>query len=238
MEYTGFISSLVERSESVLGVNARTLNQTSHRDTSVTRLLLLLNTGFGMVWERIDTVQNHDDPKFKNAYPQEFKKVAKKTKVSECLKIEDRDFFQKTSEDLSWNVYHVPEYKNPHNISDLIKGLCAQSRFAKTHKKNNYKELFMSLRNSFAHGGVHPLSPRQTCDYAFIEQQRLQNPKLINENNIYKIYFVSKWGESKDPKGHTIIEFSVPALMNFWYDWREIILSNKVINLSNYDNAA
>lgn len=237
-EYTGFISSLVERSEKVLGVNSNSSDQTSMRDTSVTRLLLLLNAGFSMVWDRIDTVQNNDDPKFKNAFPETFKTRANNTRLSNNLIIGDINFFQRTSKDLTWHVHRVPNFKNPHDISILVKELSDKSILPKTKKSNTYKELFISLRNSFAHGGIHPMSPRQTNDIAFIERLKLQNPKSAKESEIYKVFFVSKWGEYNNAKGHTIIEFPIAALMNFWHDWREVILSNKVINLLEYDNAA
>ncbi len=78
-----------------------------------------------------------------------------------------------------------------------------------------------AMRNSFAHGGILPMSPSQAGQRISPSTNQLHDTRHID-----RVYFVSKWtGDStQDDLGWIVMEFGLAALRTFWEDWKALIL--------------
>lgn len=232
MEYNGFISTLIERSESLL------LSQPDD-DWNVTRLLLIMNTGFALVRDRIRYWDDTNDSRLRNPNP--WKKVQKacKSKLDKTITVDKDSFFEEFRTCGDWVYLRLPKNKllgslSAHNIVQSLEG--AEKRPISDLKLD---AVVWALRNSFAHGGIIPMSSGQAG-------QRLHEPKLLKlrptagSNQIDRVYFVSKWtGDSiQDDRGWIVMEFGLEALQAFWDDWRSLILASGPRALSHLDRAA
>jgi hypothetical protein len=94
------------------------------------------------------------------------------------------------------------------------------------------------LRNSLAHGGVHPLSPRQ---FSLNTSDEFTSFKLGvgSPENINKIVFVAKKTDQQNTAiGFQIIVMSVNSAYDFWQDWRALLIKNEYFDYAGLDNAA
>ena len=89
MQYNGFISTLIERSEVLLRPEA-------HDDLSVTRHLLAMNTGFALVLERIRGWDNSSDKRLSNTVAnwEEVRKATKKKTLAVPFTVDGQQFFE------------------------------------------------------------------------------------------------------------------------------------------------
>ena len=223
-EYTGFISSLIERSERVLNIQKnnppRKFLRHLEKETDVTRLLLILNSGFSMIWERLVSVDGEQIRDSSYMDMEDFKIQIDKNNLSEPLIINKKYFFETIIDDPLWKIYKYKGFEERHNIYKLIGRIDKIEPIKRAEIP--YRSFFTSLRHSFAHGGIHPLSPRQIGDGSSSE--------------ISKVYFVSKWTKKQNPEGFKICEFPVTSLYKFWSDWKKLLNSDNIIRLSEYDN--
>ncbi len=219
MNYDGFISTLIKRSEQLL-------MRGSHDDLSVTRRLLLMNTGFALVHDRIRFWDDSD---------RLWKKVkgARKKKLKNSVTVDGQEFFEqfRTCED--WDYFKIETKDSSgkltaHNVGRVLKGEEPRPRDEIT-----LDSVWRALRNSFAHGGILPMSWGQ-ADEIGIETEKRQTGC---RDEIDRVYFVSKWtSEDNKQLGWKIIEFGLPALDAFWHDWCELLLASE--QLDQLDQAA
>lgn len=214
MEYKGFISTLIERSEMLLPLDRRD-------DLNVTTLLLLLNTGFALVRDRIQHWDNTDDSRIRVSDPWRRIRNACKTRLGKPITMNGRVFFDdfRTSQD--WAYLRVPKEasKGPLSAHNVVK--CLGSADEYPSDRLELEELMRALRNSFAHGGVLPMSSSQAGP-----RQKRVGTYLHDARQIDRVYFVSKWiGDSiQDDRGWIVMEFGLDALWAFWQDWKALIL--------------
>ena len=106
-------------------------------------------------------------------------------------------------------------------------------------EKLKLDSVIQALRNSFAHGGILPMSPSQAGQERF-KSQPSGRDSVGDPNQIDRIYFVSKWtGEGiKDVRGWNVLEFGLDALDAFWRDWRNFLLGPGHQVLQQLDQAA
>ncbi len=92
-----------------------------------------------------------------------------------------------------------------------------------------------ALRNSFAHGGVLPMSHSQAGP-----RRASTGTSLYDTREIDRVYFVSKWmgATEKDELGWIVMEFGVKALRAFWDDWKAMILVPGPSALNQLDKVA
>ena len=95
LEYNGFISTLIERSEQLL------LSDQAD-DLNVTRLLLVLNTGFVSVLDRIRGWDNSDDGRLRTSNLKKEVKKACDRKFVDPIKVREEVFFE------SFQRKHLP----------------------------------------------------------------------------------------------------------------------------------
>lgn len=228
MEYDGFISTLIERSEQLLSSD-------DTDDLNVTRLLLLLNTGFALVHDRIRYWDDADDRRLQSLNP--WKKVQKafKGKLSKPIKINEQEFFKEFRVSGDWAYCRVPKDAStgPLSAHNIVQCIGKSEEIPLDGLKLD--DVMRSLRNSFAHGGVLPMSPSQAG-------QRLKPTRthLYEHTQIDRVYFASKWtGVSiEDELGWIVMEFGVDALRTFWEDWKAVILVPGRKALDQLDRAA
>jgi hypothetical protein len=227
MEYNGFISTLIERSEQLLSSD-------DTDDLNVTRLLLLLNTGFALVHDRIRYWDDADDRRLQSLNP--WKKVQKafKGKLSKPIKINEQEFFKEFRVSGDWAYCRVPK--------DASIGLLSAHNIVQCIGKSEeisldglkLDDVMRSLRNSFAHGGVLPMSYSQAG-------KRIKSTETLHDAlQIDRVYFTSKWmgGTPEHELGWIVMEFGVDALRNFWEDWKAVILVPGRKALDQLDRAA
>lgn len=226
----GFITSIIERSEKIL-IDER---------YDVTRLLLLLSFGFGMVFERL----KFQDAPLEASIPHHVlhRKFEDKLGNSFCdrsLSLNNGAYFEHFCKSDEWEFRRVRYHKRRYDIKDLLEPINSGEKVEKLDLK--YSELMRCLRNSLAHGGIHPLSPRQSCRLHVLPPFSFKKLGTGSNENIDKVIFVSKWKEKDEDTskeitmGFNTIIFSVEALHLFWKDWRNLLYKN---NYSELDNAA
>ena len=232
MEYNGFISTLIERSERLLMPGA-------HDDLDVTRYLLVMNTGFSLVRDRIRYWDDSDDRRVKMQNP--WKKVQKacKSKLANPVTVDEEQFFEKFRTCNDW-VYlrvlkeHQKGALSGHNVVSSLEN--AEEIPIEDLKLD---AVMWALRNSFAHGGILPMSPWQAgqrrCKSDPVRLGRASEPSQID-----RVYFVSNWtGDSiQDVRGWIVMEFGLDALGAFWHDWRALLLASGHQALDKLDRAA
>ena len=150
MQYNGFISTLIERSEHLVLSDPQD-------DLNVTRSLLLLSAGFTLVRDRISSPDNTGDRGLRSTdLKRDFKKASASGLIAP-IKVEGREFFEDFRTCGDW-VYvtldkEVSERPSAHNIGTCIfKGEVAE------HDTLKLDHPLRALRNAFAHGSVFPMS--------------------------------------------------------------------------------
>lgn len=227
MEYNGFISTLIERSEQLLSSDKTD-------DLNVTRLLLLLNTGFALVRDRIRYWEDADDRRLRSSNPWKEVQKACKGKLSKPITINEQEFFKEFRASGDWAYFRVP--KDASTVPLSAQNIVQRLRNAEEISVDGLKldEVMRSLRNSFAHGGVLPMSSSQAGN-------RINSTRTLHDaSQIDRVYFASKWtGDSiQDDRGWIVMEFGVDALRTFWEDWKALILVPGRQALDQLDRAA
>lgn len=232
MEYNGFISTIIERSERLLMPGA-------HDDLNVTRHLLVMNTGFALVRDRIRYWDDSDDKRVRLQNP--WKKVQKacKSKLANPVTVDGEPFFEtfRTCNDWVYLRVHKEQQRGALSGHNVVRSL----EHAEETPIEDLKldTVMWALRNSFAHGGILPMSPNQAG-----QRRRNLDPirlSRVNEpSQIDRVYFVSNWtGENiQDVHGWIVMEFGLNALDAFWNDWRAILLASGHQALHQLDRAA
>lgn len=224
---SGFISSIIDRSDQIL----------NRGRYDVTRLLMLLSVGYAMIWERLkfhsnDTEEYVSDPVKGN----KFEKKLEKSTCDGPLRLGSFQYFETFYKSDEWQFYEVSGYRYKYAIEDLLDALWTAQTIERSELK--YSTLMRCLRNSLAHGGVHPLSPRQfrldPSRKFTIYKLGLGSPEAID-----KIVFVSKKKDKQNVNvGFQIVVMSVNAAHEFWQDWRALLIKNEYFDYTGLDNAA
>ena len=211
----------------------------AHDELNVTRHLLVMNTGFALVRDRIRYWDDSDDKGVRTQNP--WKKVRKacKSKLAKPVIVEKEQFFEKFRTCNDW-VYlrvlkeHQRGALSGHNVVRSLEN--AEETPIEDLKLD---AVMWALRNSFAHGGILPMSPSQAgqrrCKSDTVRLSRASEP-----NQIDRVYFVSNWtGDSiQDLRGWIVMEFGLDALDAFWNDWRALLLASGQQALHQLDRAA
>lgn len=218
MEYDGFISTIIERSEKLLPINA-------NDDLQVTSMLILLNTGFALVWDRIiywdddDAKLRSDDAKLRShnrwgGFKNKCKKPLKAPvnwrgeMIFESFRTrDDFTYFKIPNDDKGGKL-------SAHNIVRSLEKAKPESNDSRT-----LGHIMRAMRNSFAHGGILPMSPLQAGD-----RHHSSVPSRIPRDKIDRVYFVSEWKDDGVKKGWIVMEFGLDALRFFWDDWKALLL--------------
>jgi hypothetical protein len=219
LEYNGFISTLIERSEDLLLSD-------STDDLNVTRLLLVLNTGFALVRDRILSWEDANDPRLRKSNLKKEIKKAGRANLAAPITINDQVFFEKFRRCNDWSYFRVPKKVSSrsltaHNIVDSLR------EAEEIHLDGlELDAITRALRNSFAHGGVFPMSSAQAGQRLKPSAKHLHDTRQID-----RIYFASKWTVTEDEKqvdrGRIVMEFGTEALRTFWEDWKAMILVDR-----------
>lgn len=228
MEYNGFISTLIERSEQLL------LSDQAD-DLNVTRLLLVLNTGFALVRDRIRYWDDTDDRRLRASNPWKEIQKACKGNLGKPITVNGQVFFEEFRASGDWAYFRVPKEvsSGPLSAHNIVHCL---HRDQEIHVDDLKLDAVMwALRNSFAHGGVLPMSPAQAG-----QRHKSTGTHLHDTRQIDRVYFASKWtGDSiQDDFGWIVMEFGVDALRAFWEDWKALILVPGRQALDQLDRAA
>lgn len=214
MQYDGFISTIIDRSEQLLSSDTKD-------DLQVTRMLLVLNTGFSIVWDRIQYWDDSDDEGLRR--PNTWSKMtkARKRKLAAPVDLHGQTIFESFRTCGDFAYFKISK-------SDAVKTLNARNTVGCI---NNAEEvplaqlsldsIMRAVRNSFAHGGILPMSPNQAGN-----RRRSVIPQLIDSEEIDRVYFVSKWidGSPQEHFGWIVMEFGLDALRLFWDDWKALLL--------------
>lgn len=229
LEYNGFISTLIERSEQLL------LSDQAD-DLNVTRLLLVLNTGFALVRDRIRYWDDADDQRLRASNPWNDIKTACKHKLSKPISVNGKIFFEQFRTCGDWAYFSVPKEvsSGPLSAHNIVK--CLHQEHEIQADKLKLDAIIWALRNSFAHGGVLPMSTYQAAS----ERHRSTGVRLHDAHQIDRVYFASKWtgGTIQDDLGWIVMEFGVVALRAFWEDWKELVLVSGRQAIAQLDQAA
>lgn len=228
MEYNGFISTLIDRSEQLLPLDRPD-------ELDVTRLLLVLNTGFALVRDRIRYWDDANDGRLRGASPWKEIQKACKSRLDKPISMNGQVFFDdfRTSQD--WAYLRVSREAtrgqlSAHNVVQCL-------REAEDIRSDSLKldAVMWAMRNSFAHGGILPMSPSQAG-----QRIRPSASQRHDARHIDRVYFVSKWtGDSiQDDLGWIVMEFGLPALRTFWEDWKALILVPGRLALDQLDRVA
>jgi len=218
MQYDGFISSLIERSETLL-------TQGANDDLNVTRYLLVMNTGFALVRDRIRYWDNKDDRRVRQN-PWGKIKAAGKMRLSRPVDVDGETFFEEFRKCGDWAYFRVSDESRrvPLSALDVVRSLVHAREVPIERLKLD--SVIWPLRNSLAHGGIIPMSPHQASEL-YRNQGSLS---LVNESDfeIDRVYFVSDWtGDSgKDVLGRIVLKFGLVAMEAFWKDWRKLVLAS------------
>jgi hypothetical protein len=224
---SGFISSIIDRSDQIL-----------NRDRyDVTRLLMLLSVGYAMVWERLKFYSNDKEQNVSESVKgNKFEKKLGKSICDGPLRLGSFQYFETFCKSDEWKFYEVLDYQYKYAIEDLLDALGSEQIIERSELK--YSTLMRCLRNSLAHGGVHPLSPRQSKSNIFDEFTSFKLGVGSSEK-INKIVFVAKKTDHQNNAiGFQIIVMSVNAAYYFWQDWRALLIKNEYFDYAGLDNAA
>lgn len=232
MEYNGFISDLIKRSEELLFSEP-------HDEFSVTRLLLIMNTGFSLVSERIRFWDEANTRKLMDPNPWETLEKVCASKLKETIVIDERQFFEnfRCCDDWAYWRFKTGNTNRKFTSMNILKNL--DSIKPRPISQLTLSSVVKPLRNSFAHGGILPMSPNQV-DALLPEKNTVRLRKGNDQHQIDRVYFVSKWtGKSiNDHIGFIVLEFGLAALKAFWDDWRSLLLVSDPRALSQLDRAA
>ena len=214
VEYNGFISTLIDRSEQLLPLDRPD-------ELSVTRLLLVLNTGFALVRDRIRYWDDANDGRLRGSNPWKDVQKACKSGLDKPISMKGQVFFNDFRTSRDWTYLRVSRDETRRSLSAHNVVQCLREAKEIPSDKLKLDAVMWALRNSFAHGGVLPMSSSQAGQR--ISQSAMQ---VHDARHIDRVYFVSKWtGDStQDDLGWIVMEFGLAALRTFWEDWKALIL--------------
>lgn len=214
MEYNGFISTLIDRSEQLLPLNRPD-------ELDVTRLLLVLNTGFALVRDRIRYWDDTNDGRLRGSSPwKDIQKVCK-SRLDKPISMNGRLFFDDFRTSRDWAYLRVSREATRGQLSADNVVECIRKTEETPSDRLKLDAVMWAMRNSFAHGGILPMSPSQAG-----QRIRPSANQRHDARHIDRVYFVSKWtGDSiQDDLGWIVMEFGLDALRAFWEDWKALIL--------------
>lgn len=222
MQYDGFISTIIERSEQLLPVDAKD-------DLQVTRMLLLLNTGFALVWDRMRYWEDHDDVRLRRRNPWSAFKKARERKFATPVTLQGETIFESFRTRGDFSYFRVPKSVPVKTLSREVVLQSLQSAEEVPHETRTLDHIMRAMRNSFAHGGILPMSPNEAEG-----RPRSGVPLPLHRDRIDRVYFVSKWTDDRviestgekfpDHRGWIMMEFGLDALQFFWDDWKALLL--------------
>lgn len=229
--YSGFIGDLVERTQKLLKSNRSVEDK-----LEVTRHIILLTVGFSLAYERLKFLKSDD--------LLGTEKLRQKLGTDQHGRIDfsnvDKDHFSDFFACAGWKLFRLerkpPPGEDPnkmeaiairYEINDIITELVAATPIEP--EQVIIQEMFEIIRNSFAHGGVHPISRGQIDD----------SQRGRDNDNISQVYLVSKWKE-EIPKskgkgikygfiGLNVLELRPGDLSAFWDDWRKLVLDEHTL---------
>lgn len=229
---SGFISSVINRSEKIL-------KSGKSENYDVTQLLLLVSFGFAMVSERLKFNEESRDQFVSEEASNEkkFKKSLKKSFCSDPLQINNKKFFDNFRKNNDWELKKIEGAEGKYEINDILEKTRNKSEDVK-REDLKYAELIRCLRNSFGHGGIHPLSENQRSPNKKDDLKLFSLGKDVREK-INQIYFVSRWTDGSGKYlGRYILIMSVESLHVFWKDWRNLLLQDETNSFADLDYAA
>lgn len=213
MEYDGFISTIIERSEKLLPIKA-------NDDLQVTSMLIFLNTGFALVWDRI-IYWDDEDAKLRSRNPwDKFTKARKKSTFETPIISFGETIFERFRTCDDFTYFKIPKDDkggklSAQNIVRSLEGVPPKSNDSRT-----LDHIMRAMRNSFAHGGILPMSPLQAGD----RHHSRALSRIPRDDKIDRVYFVSEWKDGSVKKGWIVMEFGLDALRFFWDDWKALLL--------------
>ena len=235
MEYNGFISTLIDRSE-------RLLLSDQPDELDVTRLLLVLNTGFALVRNRIRYWDDSGDGRLRGSSPWKDVQKVCKSNLGKPISMNGQAFFDNFRTSRDWAYFRVSRDGIPGSLSARNVVMCLREEEAIPIHSLKLDAVMWALRNSFAHGGVLPMSPAQAG-----QRHRPSGLHVHDDQHIDRVFFVSKGTKQiEQPCGHEtqehvgwiVMEFGLKALQAFWNDWRALILVPGVEALKRLDQVA
>jgi hypothetical protein len=214
MEYNGFISTLIDRSEQLLPLDRPD-------DLNVTRLLLILNTGFALVRDRIRYWDDANDGRLRGPNPWRNVQKACKSGLDKPIAMNGQVFFDGFRTSRDWAYLRVSRETTRGQLSAHNVVRCLREAEEIPSDRLKLDAVMWAMRNSFAHGGILPMSPSQAG-----QRIRPSASQRHDTRHIDRVYFVSKWtGDSiQDDLGWIVMEFGLAALRTFWEDWKALIL--------------
>lgn len=219
VEYVGFISDVINRSERILSVG-------QDKNYDATALLMLMISGFALPYERLSNWKETDPGLHPENTLNRIKKLAEKI-TAESADDPLREHFSRTNLS-TWRRYVLmKDGVLPKDFrSEALPRIVDKS--LEDDRNWSVKDLMRMMRNALAHGGIHPLSPRQvrSCGNSDASDSRVVSGA---DDQIDRIFLVSKVDRKKDDPekkdiGIYIIDVPLPELKNFWYDWKSILL--------------
>ncbi|WP_143710477.1 hypothetical protein [Tabrizicola sp. TH137] len=228
MEYHGFISTLIDRSEKLLPLDRPD-------ELDVTRLLLVLNTGFALVRDRIRYWNDANDGRLRGASPWKDVQKACKSRLDKPISLNGQVFFDDFRTSRDWTYLRVSREAASGQLSAYNVVQCLRKAEEIPSDGLKLDAVMWAMRNSFAHGGILPMSPSQAG-----QRIRPSANQLHDARHIDRVYFVSKWtGDSiQDDLGWIVMEFGLTALRTFWEDWKALILVPGLDALDQLDRVA
>lgn len=211
----------------------------AHDDLNVTRYLLVMNTGFALVRDRIRYWDDTDDKRVRAKDPWEKVKNACKRKLANPVIVDEERFFENFQTCNDWVYLQVPKEHLKGRLSgqNVVRSL--ENAEVKRVEDLKLDAVMRALRNSFAHGGILPMSMSQ-AGRRHCQPSSFGSILASEKTQIDRVYFVSKWtGDSiQDVRGWIVMEFGLKALEAFWNDWRALLLASGPIALHQLDQAA
>lgn len=228
MEYNGFISTLIDRSEQLLPLDRPD-------ELDVTRLLLVLNTGFALVRDRIRYWDDANDGRLRGSSPWKDIQKACKSRLDKPILMNGQMFFDEFRTSRDWAYLRVSREATRGQLSAHNVVQCLHEAEEIPSDRLKLDAVMWAMRNSFAHGGILPMSPSQAG-----QRIRPSANQRHDARHIDRVYFVSKWtGDSiQDDLGWIVLEFGLAALRTFWEDWKALILVPGLHALDQLDRVA
>ena len=120
----------------------------------------------------------------------------------------------------NWHCYEDPEkpFRGKNFRTQLLKDIVNEE--IKKLDGLSLDRLMQGMRNSLAHGGVHPISPDQLREAR--NSYEADTPVYIKpDSEISTIYFVSAVDKGK---GTFVIEAPVSEVEKFWTAWKNLLI--------------